>query len=58
VTVTKGTVTVNSSSFTDDKVTVWLSGGTLDEQCYILVRITTNQGRTMDQTVGIKIKPS
>jgi hypothetical protein len=36
--------------------TVWLRGGTLDETHIVLNRIVTNGGRTMDQSVKLKIK--
>lgn len=48
----------NSSSFTATATKVWLSGGDLNlaEPYEILNRITTTGGRTMDQTVRLKIK--
>lgn len=49
-------ITQNSSAFDDTTTTVWLSGGTLDEVYEILNRITTLGGRTMDQTVKIKLR--
>ena len=36
--------------------TVWLRGGTLDQTHIVLNRIVTNGGRTMDQSVKLKIK--
>ena len=54
--ITSGHVTVDSSSTTDVTTTVWLSGGTLGEVCEILNRIVTVGGRTMDQSVKLKIK--
>lgn len=47
---------VDSNSFTDTITTVWLSGGTLGVTYQVLNRITTLGGRTMDQTVKLKIK--
>jgi hypothetical protein len=58
VSVISGSVTINSSSHTADVVSLWLSAGTSGEQCKILCRIITNQGRVMDQTVGLRIKTS
>lgn len=50
-----GITEVTSSSGTQD-TTIWLSGGTIGNSYHVLNRITTNGGRTMDQTVIIKIK--
>ena len=36
--------------------TIWLSSGTLNDKYEILNRITTLEGRTMDQTVTLQIK--
>ncbi len=36
--------------------TVWLSGGTLNENCEITNRITTSAQRTRDYSAKIKIK--
>lgn len=36
--------------------TVWLSAGVLGDKYEILNRIDTAEGRTMDQTVSIKIR--
>jgi hypothetical protein len=49
-------LTKDSESSTDTAATVWLSGGTLAASYEILNRITTAGGRTMDQTVKIRIK--
>jgi hypothetical protein len=54
--VAVGDAVVDSDSNTTTATTVWLSGGTLDETCEVLNRITTAGGRTMDQTVKLKIK--
>lgn len=49
-------IVANSSTFSNTATKVWLSGGT-DGQAYAIVnRITTPGGRTMDQTIKIKIK--
>lgn len=52
--VASGDVTIDSSDFTNTVTKVWLSGGTTD--CEVLNRIVTAGGRTMDQTVKLKIK--
>ena len=49
-------ITKDSDSHTETTTTIWLSGGTLDETYALTNRITTTGGRTMDQTVSIKIK--
>lgn len=49
-------ITKNSDSNTDTTTTIWLSGGTLGETYEFLNRIVTAGGRTMDQTVKIKIR--
>ena len=47
---------IDSESETTTTTTVWLSGGTVAEVYELTNRITTAGGRTMDQTVKIKIK--
>lgn len=49
-------ITKNSDSHTTAVSKIWLSGGTLAVRYDLLNRITTAAGRTMDQTVSIKIK--
>lgn len=49
-------ITKDSDSKTDTVTTIWLSGGTLDETYELTNRIVTIGGRTMDQSVKIKIK--
>lgn len=48
-------ITKDSSSNTDTTTKVWLSGGTLGTTYTLLNRVTTVDGRTMDQSVKIKI---
>lgn len=49
-------ITKQSDTFSDTTTTIWLSGGT-DGQPYTLInRIVTTEGRTMDESVTIKIK--
>lgn len=49
-------ITVVIDSFTDTHTTIWLSGGSLAATYSFVNRITTAGGRTMDQTVRLKIK--
>lgn len=49
-------LTINSNSFTDTTTTVWLSAGVLLTTYELLNRIVTDGGRTMDQTVKLKVK--
>jgi hypothetical protein len=46
----------DSDSKTTTTTTVWLSAGTLGEQGEILNRVVTSGGRTMDQTVKLKLR--
>jgi hypothetical protein len=48
-------LTKDSQSNTTDTVTVWLSGGTLGVTYEVTCRITTNQGRTDERTIGIRV---
>jgi hypothetical protein len=54
ITVDSGLVK-DSQSNTTTKVTVWLSGGTLGVAYKVACRITTNQGRTDERTIGIRV---
>lgn len=49
-------ITKDSDSNTTTTTTIWLSGGTLGDLVEITNRITTAAGRTMDQSVRLKIK--
>ena len=51
-------ITKDSESYTAAGVcTIWLSGGGVDGTLYPLtVRITTNDGRTEDQTIYIRMR--
>lgn len=55
-TIVSGTVVIDDSDFDDTTATVWLSGGTADETCSILNRVTTVGGRQYDCTKTLKIK--
>lgn len=48
-------ITVNSTSNTTNTVTVWLSGGTANQPYTVGNRITTNQGRTDERTITIRV---
>lgn len=49
-------ITKETDTSTATAATIWLSGGTLNERYSLLNRIETAGGRTMDQTVTIRIK--
>lgn len=54
VTVSAG-ITLNSSSNTTTTATAWVSGGTAGKPYTITDRIVTNQGRTDDRTITIRV---
>lgn len=56
VTVDSG-LTIESQSNTNQVSTVWLSGGTQFANANVTCVITTNQARTMKQTVILEIRP-
>ncbi len=49
-------ITKNSSSTTTTRTKVWLSGGTAGETYTLLNRVVTAGGRTLDQSVKLKMK--
>lgn len=49
-------IVATTSSFSDTATKVWLSGGTEGETYLIQNRLVTAGGRTMDQTVKLKVK--
>lgn len=51
-----GDVVLDSQSFLGATVTVWLSGGTDDTPNVITSRIVTNQGRTYDESVKLRVR--
>lgn len=55
-TVPSGLTDESLSTNTDTETTVWLSGGTDGTSYDVKNRITTAAGRTMDQTVTLKVK--
>ena len=48
-------ITVGSSSESDGKVTVWLSGGTAGINYKVACLITTTAGRTDERTLWIRV---
>ena len=56
ITITADTgITVDSSTESDGKVTVWLSGGTAGINYKVACLITTSAGRTDERTIWIKV---
>lgn len=49
-------ITKDSDSNTTTTATIWLSGGTLDEDYALVNRITTAGGRTLDKTLTFLIR--
>jgi hypothetical protein len=49
-------IVMDSNSNTDSSTTIWLHGGTIGSTYELLNRIVTTGGRTMDQSVKLKIK--
>ncbi len=46
----------DSTENTTTTTTIWLSGGTLGDVYEVLNRVVTAGGRTMDQSVKLKVK--
>lgn len=44
-----------TATYTSSKVSVWLSGGTPGEICYLTINVTTDKQRTFSQTKPIRI---
>ena len=55
VTVPAG-ITLDSNSNTTTQVTAWLSGGTVRTDYTVTCRIVTNQGRTDDRSIEIRVR--
>jgi len=49
-------ITKDSDNFGGSTTTIWLSGGTDGETYTFTNRITTDDGRTMDQSVRLRLK--
>lgn len=47
---------VDSETETTTTATVWLSGGTVGQVYRVTNRITTNQGRTEERTIVIRVE--
>jgi hypothetical protein len=54
ITVSSG-ITLDSSSNTTTTATAWISGGTVGRPYTVTDRIVTNQGRTDDRTITIRV---
>lgn len=52
-----GDINVDSTAFTTTSSTIWLSGGAINATYIFVNRVTTEAGRTMDQSVSIQIRP-
>lgn len=48
-------ISINSTSNTSSKVTVWISGGSIGRMYTVTNLITTNQGRTDERTITIRV---
>jgi hypothetical protein len=56
ITITADTgITVDSSTESDGKIIVWLSGGTAGINYKVACLITTTEGRTDERTIWIKV---
>lgn len=49
-------ITKESDSHTSGITTIWLSGGTPGENYSLTNQITTAQGRTLEQTIVIRVR--
>jgi hypothetical protein len=49
-------ITKNSSSNTTTRTKIWLSGGTAGQNYTLLNRVVTAGGRTLDQSVKLKVR--
>lgn len=49
-------ITKQSDTFTDTTTTIWLTGGEDGETYEFTNRIVTTEGRTMDESVTVKVK--
>lgn len=52
--LTKSTSPAESNTTT--AATVWLEGGTVDEEYDVACKITTNQGRVVERTFTVKVQ--
>lgn len=49
-------LTLEANSYTDEKTTVWLSGGNPGKSYNVINRINTEAGRIEDRTIIIRIR--
>jgi hypothetical protein len=49
-------INMDSDDFADSSTTIWLSGGTAGKSYSFTNRIITTQGRTIDQTIQLKVR--
>lgn len=49
-------ITVDSSVLAPDKVTIWVSGGTVGKTYKVACLVTTANGRTDERTITISVK--
>ncbi len=54
--IVAGTVTIDSQSFNGALSTVWLSGGTEGETNVLSCEIETDEGRTYNESVRLRIR--
>lgn len=54
--VASGSVVINSQAYVGAVITVWISGGVESSQNVLTSRITTNQGRTYDESVRLRVR--
>ena len=53
ITITTG-LTKDSDSELNGVITIWVSGGTVDEEYYVACKITTDLGRIDERTIRIQ----
>lgn len=53
---TTNDLVIDTQIVAGNTATIWLSGGTLNQNYVFVNRITTDGGRTMDQSISIQIK--
>lgn len=56
VTVDAGLTVAQAATHSAGVVTVWLSGGTAGKTYTVTSRVTTNQGRTDDRSIRIRVE--
>lgn len=56
VSIENGPGTITDVSFTLNKVTVWISGGAVNQSSVVSCKITTTQGRTKKESANFIFK--